>query len=95
MIRPINSPNASLSKIANLIGAEFDQELEISGISQNANNCMPGDLFVAIKGSKFHGINFLDEAIKNGAVAVLTDKEGANSTLPTLIVENPRLVVGD
>jgi UDP-N-acetylmuramoyl-L-alanyl-D-glutamate--2,6-diaminopimelate ligase len=56
---------------------------------------MPGDLFVAIKGSKFHGINFLDEAIKNGAVAVLTDKEGANSTLPTLIVENPRLVVGD
>jgi len=95
MIRPINSPNASLSKIANLIGAEFDQELEISGISQNAHNCMPGDLFVAIKGSKFHGINFLDEAIKNGAVAVLTDKEGANSTLPTLIVENPRLVVGD
>ena len=74
MIRPIISPTASLSKIANLIGAEFDQELEISGISQNADDCLPGDLFVAIKGNKFHGIAFLDQAIKNGAVAVLTDK---------------------
>ena len=42
-----------------------------------------------------YGIEFIDQAIANGAVAVITDSQGANSKLPTLIVENPRLVVGE
>ena len=62
MIRPIISPSASLSKIANLIGAEFDQELEISGISQNADDCLPGDLFVAIKGNKLE-VSWVQEGL--------------------------------
>jgi UDP-N-acetylmuramoyl-L-alanyl-D-glutamate--2,6-diaminopimelate ligase len=95
MIRPITSPSASLSRIAYLVGADFDQDLEINGISQSAEDCLPGDLFVAIGGKKFHGIEFIDQAIKNGAVAVLTDFAGTNSVLPTLIVENPRKVVGE
>lgn len=94
MIRTINAPAVSFAAIAKLIGADFDQDLEISGIAQSASEVQPGDIFVAIPGSKFHGIDFLDEAISNGAVAVITDNAGANQKLPTLIVENPRRVVG-
>jgi UDP-N-acetylmuramoyl-L-alanyl-D-glutamate--2,6-diaminopimelate ligase len=94
MIRTINSPIVSFAAIAKLIGADFDQDLEISGIAQSASEVQPGDIFVAIPGAKFHGIDFLDEAIANGAVAVITDHAGANQKLPTLIVENPRRIVG-
>jgi len=95
MIRPINSPAVSFAGIAKLIGAEFEQDLEITGISQNASEIEAGDIFVAIAGAKHHGIEFLDQAISNGAVAVITDSAGANSKLPTLIVDNPRRVVGE
>ena len=94
MIRPVNSPSVSFAGIAKLLNSNFDQDFEVSGISQSASDVSPGDIFVAIKGAKHHGINFLPEAIANGAVAVITDKEGQNSKLPTLIVENPRKVVG-
>lgn len=95
MMRPINSPAISLAEIAKLIGVDFDQDIEISGISQSASDIEVGDIFVAIQGAKHHGIEFLDQAISNGAVAVITDTKGANQKLPTLIVENPRRVVGE
>lgn len=95
MIRPVNSPTVSFAGIAKLIGAEFEQDLEVSGIAQSATEIEPGDVFVAIAGAKHHGIDFLEEAITNGAVAVITDKDGANSKLPTLIVNNPRRIVGE
>ena len=38
-----------------------------------------GDLFIALQGMKSHGISFLDEALKAGAVAVLTDNKGFDS----------------
>jgi len=95
MIRTINTPSVSFASIAKLLGVDFDQEIEINGISQNAAEVEPGDIFVAIGGAKHHGIEFLDQAIANGAVAVITDSQGGNSKLPTLIVENPRRVVGE
>ena len=95
MIRPINSPSISFADIAKLVGAEFDQDLEISGIAQNAAEVEPGDLFIALPGSHHHGIEFLDEAISNGAVAVITDQKGANQKLPTLLVADPRKLLGE
>lgn len=95
MIRPINPPAVSFADIAKLTGSDFEQDLEISGIAQSASEIEAGDIFVAIAGAKHHGIEFLDQAISNGAVAVITDSAGANSKLPTLIVENPRRVVGE
>ena len=95
MIRPINSPKVSFADIAKLIGAEFDQDIEINGIAQSASDVVPGDIFFALPGTKHHGIEFLDQAITNGAVAVISDQKGKNLKLPTLIVENPRKVLGD
>lgn len=94
MIRPVGSPSVSFAGIAKLIGVDFDQDLEVSGISQNAAEVEPGDIFVALQGAKHHGIEFLDQAISNGAVAVITDEKGNNSKLPTLLVKNPKELVG-
>ena len=48
MIRPINSPKVSFADIAKLIGAEFDQDIEVTGIAQSASEIEPGDLFIAL-----------------------------------------------
>jgi len=53
----------------------------------------PGDLFVALPGTRSHGARFAARALEAGAVAVLTDPEGlgeledAGVTLPALVVD--------
>ena len=95
MIRPELKPSISFATIAKLIGADFDQDIEVSGIAQSAADIEPGDIFLALPGAKHHGIDFLDQAIANGAVAVITDQKGSNQALPTLVVNNPRRFAGD
>jgi UDP-N-acetylmuramoyl-L-alanyl-D-glutamate--2,6-diaminopimelate ligase len=94
-MRPEIAPQASFANIAKLIGADYNQGILVSGIAQNASEIEPGDIFLALPGAKHHGIEFLDQAITNGAVAVITDLIGANQKLPTLIIDNPRRVAGD
>lgn len=50
-----------------------DPELEIKSIENNSKDVKPGSLFVAIKGFDFDGHQFVEEAIANGAVAVMLD----------------------
>lgn len=49
------------------------QEVSISGISLDSKKIEPGNLFIAKKGRSHDGNHYLDEAIKNGAVAIVTD----------------------
>ena len=98
-MRPLNSSSVSFAGIAQILNVDYLEnhgDLLITGIAQDANEIEPGDIFVAIQGAKHHGIEFLDTAIKNGAVAVLTDQSGssASTLLPTLVVADPRKVVG-
>jgi UDP-N-acetylmuramoyl-L-alanyl-D-glutamate--2,6-diaminopimelate ligase len=59
----------------------------------------PGDLYVALPGQRTHGAHFTPGAAERGAVAVLTDREGASlaasSGLPLLVVDDPRTLLGD
>lgn len=50
-----------------------DPELEIKSIENNSKNVKPGSLFIAIKGYDFDGHQFVEEAIQNGAVALILD----------------------
>lgn len=47
------------------------KDLEISGISNNSKRVVPGHLFLARKGQKFNACEFIEEAIHNGAHAIL------------------------
>ena len=88
-----------LSDIANLIGAQemlvAKKELSVLGITIDSNDVMPGDLFVALPGLKAHGAQYIDSAVANGAIAVLTDTAvEVNTQVPVLRVADPRLWVG-
>jgi UDP-N-acetylmuramoyl-L-alanyl-D-glutamate--2,6-diaminopimelate ligase len=69
--------------------------VEVTGVSLDSRTICPGDLYAALPGASSHGMDFVDEAASNGAVAVLSDKtaEGRNS-LPLLMSDDPRAVAG-
>jgi len=64
---------------------------EIKSISYNSGSIKEGDLFVAIAGFSKDGHDFIEEAIKNGAAAVLTQRKvKAQSNLTQIIVPQTR-----
>jgi UDP-N-acetylmuramoyl-L-alanyl-D-glutamate--2,6-diaminopimelate ligase len=71
----------------------------MTGISMNTGDLRKGDLFVAMPGIKTHGANFIDKAIEQGAVAVVTDSQGlellSNCPLPVMVLEEPRTHLGE
>jgi UDP-N-acetylmuramoyl-L-alanyl-D-glutamate--2,6-diaminopimelate ligase len=101
-LRPINNESHTFAQCARFLGVEgvvsADADLLITGLSDSSREIQSGDLFIAMPGAKSHGATYIDSVVSAGAVAVLTDAQGAllvNKKLPTLIVDNPRLQAGD
>nr|WP_231938445.1 UDP-N-acetylmuramoyl-L-alanyl-D-glutamate--2,6-diaminopimelate ligase [Arthrobacter sp. B6] len=94
----------SLASIGKSVGVAVpgpSASVSITGISLNSRAIEPGDLYVALPGATRHGADFAAQAIDAGAAAVLTDDAGArllalsaDTSVPVLVVENPRNVVG-
>jgi UDP-N-acetylmuramoyl-L-alanyl-D-glutamate--2,6-diaminopimelate ligase len=46
-------------------------DVDIAGLAQDSRQVRPGDLFVAVKGLDADGHDFIPDAIRRGAVAVV------------------------
>ncbi len=77
-----------LSEIAAALGVSCPAEKEITEISTDTRNLPEGCLFVAIKGERFDGHEFISKAVENGAAAALSEKEVEGC--PCVVVENTR-----
>ena len=87
-------PGSSLAKsLMEFDSKIFNQQVVISGVSINAQKVVPGDLFIAFAGANTHGISYLEQAISNGAAAVLSDKK-IEASIPSFIHPKPREIVG-
>lgn len=51
-----------------------DASTVVSGISQDSRSLQVGDLFCCIRGEQFDGHDYVNQAIANGAVALLVEK---------------------
>ncbi len=78
--------------------------VRVCGVTLDSRKVQPRDLYAALPGAHVHGAQFVAEAAKNGAVAVLTDSAGAAlidasggpaAELPQLIAADPRAVLGE
>ncbi len=67
-----------------------------TGVSLSSQRILPGDVYAALPGSRAHGIDFAADAVAAGAVAILTDPDGAARApgVPLIVVEAPRRVLG-
>ena len=68
-----------LSSVAKFFRVACQTEVDILGISEDSRNIKSGYLFVALPGINSHGISFLDDAILNGAVCILSDQPQSNN----------------
>lgn len=79
--------------IENINLTEFtgSKEIEISDICYNSSKVTKGSLFVCLCGSNFDGHDYIDEAVKNGAIAVAVQKEVTTHNKVAIIkVKNTR-----
>lgn len=58
-------------KLKEIIG---DTDVMISNVQFDSRAVGPGDVFVAVKGYNSDGHDFIDQAIKNGAIAIIAEK---------------------
>ena len=70
--------------------------VEIFDLALDSRQVTDGALFIAIQGSNGHGLDYVDEAIANGAVAVLYDQWSKKipSDIPALEVSELRTQIG-
>lgn len=68
-----------------------EKDAEITLVTDDSRECVPGALFVVIKGAKADGENFIDEAYMRGArVFVLSKKRKLPKDSIAIYSENPR-----
>lgn len=87
----------SLRDAAQAVGGRATADATFTSITSDSRQVRPGDLFVAQPGEHVHGIRFASQAREAGAVAILTDEEGAricDIDVALLVVENPGAVAG-
>ena len=63
---------------------------DIKSIHSNSSNVKKDGLFIAIKGFKTDGHNYINEAVKKGAKAIISEKKIKNIPVPVIIVKNSR-----
>ncbi|MGA8979959.1 MAG: UDP-N-acetylmuramoyl-L-alanyl-D-glutamate--2,6-diaminopimelate ligase [Pedococcus sp.] len=99
--RPASLHATPISAVATLVGgAVHGEDVRVSGVTLASQDVVAGDLYAALPGANAHGASYAAGAVESGAVAVLTDADGvevlaaAGVTVPTVVVEQPRSVVG-
>ena len=87
--------NSLFSLVEDLVQANKSyKKINISGIKTDSKQVTSGDLFIAVPGENFDGHDFIDQAIDNGASAVITNGREMNiDPIPQIKVANPRKAV--
>lgn len=78
--------------------AQGGRDAEITGLAVDSREVKEGFLFAALPGSRVHGAEFITYALRMGAAAILTDRDGARiaadvlrgSAAALILAEDPR-----
>src|SRR5438477_9308830 len=75
-----------------VMSSSGNDQAEISGINYDSRKVKPGDVFVAMRGESSDGNRYIDTAISQGAVAVVSDsaQEKARAKVAWAQVEHGR-----
>ena len=84
--RPLSALGLSPSRGGNVV---------VSGLAIDSRHVREGALFAALPGSRVHGGEFITYALRMGAGAILTDREGAEIARDVLAASNAALVLAE
>lgn len=85
-----------LSEAAQAVnGRVVGADIAFAAVSSDSRAIQPGDLFVALRGERFDGHDFVVDCLQRGAAAALVDTQwNAGTAGPLLVVEDTRLALG-
>jgi UDP-N-acetylmuramoyl-tripeptide--D-alanyl-D-alanine ligase len=82
-----------LSECAQILNGELVGDDGVFGaVSIDTRTLQPGDLYIAIKGERFDGNEFVDQAAQSGAVAAVV-RQGVKANIPTIEVADTHLAL--
>ena len=79
----------TLQQLASWCGGKVAPEYEaikVNGIQSDSRKVQPGELFLALRGERVDGHEYIPAAKEKGAVAALVSQESGE--LPCIVVEN-------
>jgi UDP-N-acetylmuramoyl-L-alanyl-D-glutamate--2,6-diaminopimelate ligase len=79
----MNAANAGMTSLDELLaGLAAAPPVKVAGLKLDGRKVRPGEAFVAVRGLRRHGLDFVSQALEHGARAVLFDP--AEATAPAL-----------
>ena len=79
----------SISSVSSYFHFSCNVEQDILGITDDSRDVKDEYLFVARAGANVHGIKFIDDAISNGALCILSDQPKPNGVnIPYIFSKN-------
>lgn len=86
--RPLVELLAALTQEGLLLAAPA-AEVSVAGVTADSRSVVPGDVYVAVRGSQSDGHRFIADAIQRGAVAVVVE-QATGSVVPEVVVSEGR-----
>ncbi|OUR79200.1 UDP-N-acetylmuramoyl-L-alanyl-D-glutamate--2,6-diaminopimelate ligase [Alphaproteobacteria bacterium 46_93_T64] len=86
-----------LSDLLGAAGFPSENDIEVTGLTADSRTVSSGFLFAALTGTELDGRKYIDAAINQGAVAILTDMQydASNCTIYCHQVQEPRLTLAE
>jgi len=86
------APEMPLSELLDMPGA-LSSDVLVRGVQIDSRRVQPGDLFLAVPGERHDGRQFIEQAVANGAVAVVAEPpvSGYVDGLSVPLLEQPEL----
>ena len=70
-------------------------DVTIQGFSTDSRTLQSGELFIALRGERFDGHDYIAQALRHGAAACLSEEVIAGLTIPVVQVRDTLVALGD
>ncbi|CUH76077.1 UDP-N-acetylmuramoyl-L-alanyl-D-glutamate--2,6-diaminopimelate ligase [Tropicibacter naphthalenivorans] len=88
--------NQRVQSLADLgLTARGGREVSVTGLAVDSREVQDGFLFAALPGTRVHGAEFIQFALRQGAGAILTDAEGARIAAEVIEEFDPAVVIAE
>lgn len=80
----MNNKIITVNKILEICNGQLlsgNGDLEVDSYSKDSRNINAGDMYIAIKGERVNGNDYIESAFENGAIGCITDDEIDNKVV--------------
>ena len=65
----------------------------VTAVAYDSRAVTPGAVFVALRGAHRDGTEYVEQAVKNGAIAIVADRAVAGAGVPCIVADNGRVAL--